>query len=338
MDENFRYKTSNYSFHYVLRQIESGRMEVNPDFKDLKRWSIREKSLYIESVLLGIPTQPIWCEETHSGDYIVIEGSERLAALFDFIQGRFSLTHLKIRKEYRDLGFESLPYHERIALEDRYPFTFIVINYDTPYQLKCEFFRRLLDDTGNHNDQSARNFAWNDAFIFLQKIKRECAELIEFVPRNPRGHQVISGTKSQSEIDEFFLFLLMIHSILDGQTFENAYLDDSMSVDDLLDWTMGYFDSRSSDRRGAKNAILSALSDIRDHQGTISQVMLGRTLRGTSLAEKSLPLPEFYLMFIKACSQKFYKPIDWSAARRLRNIKNISARNFISNIFQARNA
>lgn len=339
MDENFRYKTNNFSLHFVLRQIESGRMEVDPDFKDIKARTARDKSLFIESLILGIPTQPIWCEETPSGDYIVIEGSERLTTLVDFFREKFSLSSLKIRKEYTGLYFHELPYHEKISLEDRYQFTFIIINYDTLPQLKCEFFRRLLNDTGNSSDQSARNFAWPRSFEYLQEIKSSCEDLINFAPRDSRWRlNFRSGTpKVRSEIDEVFLYLLMIFVVLSGDVNENAYLDETMSVDDLLDWTMNYFDMVGGRRSEAKHRVHWALMKIAQQLGQPPRVLLSNTIRSHYVDGDDLVLPEFYLLFVRAFSNKIIMEIDWKKVRAQRFVSSSSAKNLISYIFQARN-
>ncbi|MFZ6751981.1 hypothetical protein ACO0KY_01300 [Undibacterium sp. Dicai25W] len=340
MDENFRYKTQNYSLHFVLRQIESGRMSVTPEFKDLKAQSNRERSLFIESLILGIPTQPIWCEESPFGDYIVIEGSERLVTIVDFVMGKFPLTTLKIRKEYRGYHFKSLPYHEKISLEDRYPFTFVIINNDTPPRLKCEFFRRLLNDTGNTNDQAARNFAWPRTFRFLQEIKNSCESLIDFAPRDPRWHLHPKTTKVSSEIDEVFLYMLMIYSILRGDVFEEAYLDDSISINDLLDRTMSDFDNSNGKRIEASGAIHWALSQISKYLGQAPKVFLSNSIRKIRLhnPNEELSLPELYLLFVRVYSNKINESNNWETAKANRFIKSYPARNLISYLFEARNA
>jgi hypothetical protein len=338
MDENFRYKTNNFSLHFVLRQIESGRMEVDPAFKDLKSWTSKEKSQFVESIILGIPTQPIWCEETASGDYIVIEGSERLKALVDFVKGQYALIGVKIRKEYTGCHFDSLPYHEQLALEDRYTFPFIVINYDTSPQLKCEFFRRLLNDTGNSSNQSARNFAWPQSFKLLQLIKSRCEHLIDFAPRDARWRlQQLKTTKGSSSIDEVFLYLLMILTILRGEVYEDAYLDPTISIDDLLDWTMRYFDDAAQRYHDEAEIIFWSLSLIRDHLEHPPKVILSNSIRVHYKNGDALALPEFYLFFIRTLASKLNKPINWAEARPQRLVNSSSARNFISQIFQSRN-
>jgi hypothetical protein len=312
-------------------------MEVDPEFKDLKSWNPKEKSQFIESLILGIPTQPIWCEETASGDYIVIEGSERLKALVDFVRDEYPLSGLKIRKEYIGLHFNRLPYHEKLTLEDRYTFTFIVINYDTSPQLKCEFFRRLLNDIGNSSDQSARNFAWPLSFSLLQYIKSRCEHIISFAPRDSRWRLQLKTSKGSNAIDEVFLFLLMIILILKGEIYEDAYLDASISVGDLLDWTMKYFDKNGEQQFEVAEMVVWALSQISDHLGHPPKVVLSNATRVHFSNGNDLALPELYLLFVRACANKLDKPINWPLVRPNRFFTSSPARNLISYIFESRN-
>lgn len=337
MDENFRYKTNSYSLHFIIRQIESGRMDVNPEFKDLKIQSLKEKSLFIESLIIGIPTQPIWCEESPSGDYIVIEGSERLLTLVEFSKGKFNLRNLKIRKEYINLYFEDLPYHEKISLEDRYLLNFIIINYDTSPQLKCEFFRRILNDTGNSNDQSARNFAWPQSFKFIQHLQRNCEDLVIFEPKEYHSLRYAKINKFRSEISQVFLYLLMISLILDGNLFESAYLDDTIVVDDLLDWTMNHFEKNIIHQDYEVEKINRCLTNISNYLGEVPRILLASSIRLSKGSDNDLILPELYFLFIKSRVNKLDKPINWNAIRSARFFRATSAKNLISYIFQARN-
>ena len=337
MDENFRYKTNYYTLHFVLRQIESGRMEVNPAFKDIKPQSTIQKSRFIESLILGIPTQPIWCEESPSGDYIVLEGSERLLTLVDFVNGEFRLTGLKIRKEYSDFNISDLPYHARLLLEERYSFTFIIINYDTSAQLKCEFFRRLLYDLGNKNAQSARNFAWGRSFKFLQDLKESCKNIIEFAP-SPTFRLLRSNTmKVSSQVDAVYLNLLMISLILSGDIFEAAYLDKSISIEDLLDWTMGYFEEENKRHFEAENHVFYVLSKIADYLGRPPRVLLQDTRRTRYRDDDYMSLPEFYFVFVRASADKLNKSMHLNEGNAPFLLKSQSARTAISDIFRARN-
>jgi Protein of unknown function DUF262 len=58
---------------------------INPDFQRLFRWSPKQKSALIESILLGIPIPPIFVYENKNGVYELIDGLQRVSTLLEFM-------------------------------------------------------------------------------------------------------------------------------------------------------------------------------------------------------------------------------------------------------------
>ena len=44
----------------LLNQYRDGDLLINPDYQRLFRWDVDQQSQYIESLLLGIPTPPVF--------------------------------------------------------------------------------------------------------------------------------------------------------------------------------------------------------------------------------------------------------------------------------------
>lgn len=58
---------------------------INPSFQRLYRWTLYQKSHFIESLMLGIPVPPIFVFETEKGSWELIDGLQRLSTVLEFM-------------------------------------------------------------------------------------------------------------------------------------------------------------------------------------------------------------------------------------------------------------
>jgi len=61
-----------------------------------KNWNSKQKSELIESILMGVPLPVIYVKEDNNGGYIIVDGRQRLTAIFEFMNDKFNLMSLKI--------------------------------------------------------------------------------------------------------------------------------------------------------------------------------------------------------------------------------------------------
>lgn len=62
-----------------------GELDIHPEFQRFFRWTPRQKSRFIESLLLGIPIPSIFVNQREDGVWDVIDGLQRLSTVFEFI-------------------------------------------------------------------------------------------------------------------------------------------------------------------------------------------------------------------------------------------------------------
>ncbi len=73
----------------IIDQIERKNIDITPDFQRRDAWDRARKSVYIESLMLGIPVPPIVLAELPGkrGKFTVIDGKQRLLSLIQFFKG-----------------------------------------------------------------------------------------------------------------------------------------------------------------------------------------------------------------------------------------------------------
>jgi hypothetical protein len=291
MDQNLRYKTIQYNANSIVRQMADLRLIIEPDFKDIKRWAQSRQSQFIESMIIGMPSQPIWCEETDTGNYLVIDGTERLRAIYEFLTGTLHLKQLRLHHNYNRLVYGSMPYHEVLNIEDRFQLPFVIINYDTQPELKAEFYWRLLESSDRSwKSQSARNFAYRGALYVLKKIRSEISHLVDFFyNRGPFG----ASERRESKADEVVLYLILFASVIGGRKY---YVNENSTVENLLDVVMAGLDDGDGELSYYASSIRRVLDGIATYHGGRVRVAINSMSYGP---DDSVGLHSFYLMFIK---------------------------------------
>ncbi len=79
-------KTDSYSMSLgeLMNLYQSTELDLHPDFQRFLRWTNEQKTKLIESILLGIPVPPVFVSQRPDGVWDVIDGLQRLSALFQF--------------------------------------------------------------------------------------------------------------------------------------------------------------------------------------------------------------------------------------------------------------
>ncbi|RKR53697.1 hypothetical protein C7387_3166 [Yokenella regensburgei] len=206
-DGSIRSKMINYTPMDIVKSIQEKRINIKPSFKSHHDWPISWASRIIESLILGFPIQNIICEENEFGELTVLDGTKILNSLFRFFNGEFRLKDLTLRKDLNGCMLNELSYREYSFLMERYIFTFVIINYDSPNMLKYEFYKRINATTTRFTVQSARNYAFPKMFEMIKNIESMTGNSIKYnIFKSNASRDVF---KSRTDIDQFILFLCM---------------------------------------------------------------------------------------------------------------------------------
>jgi len=79
----------------VHRDINKGKIDLNPDFQRNFVWDDTRKSRLIESMLLKIPLPAFYFAEDNLGNFQVVDGLQRLTVINQFLNNEFKLKNLE---------------------------------------------------------------------------------------------------------------------------------------------------------------------------------------------------------------------------------------------------
>jgi len=153
-------QSSDLSLGTIAEMVATGSIDVSPGYQRRERWTSAKESALIESFLLNIPVPPIYLAEDQFGRYSVIDGKQRVTAIFKFIRQNANLSNLERFTELEGFTFHRLPEALLNALTIR-PYLRVVtlLNQSDP-NLKYQVFTRLNTGGDKLLPQEVRNVAF----------------------------------------------------------------------------------------------------------------------------------------------------------------------------------
>lgn len=149
-----------FSLRQILDLIESGDIELTPDFQRNFIWDKTRQSKLIESILLGLPLPSIYLSQYEDGRLTVVDGLQRLSTIRAFLNNELKLINLEYLTESNGKFFKELEKVLSPLRLRRFTQTQImcfVIDYRSPSKLKFDLFRRLNTGGKPLNNQEIRN-------------------------------------------------------------------------------------------------------------------------------------------------------------------------------------
>ena len=121
-----------------------------------KVWSNKKQSQLIESILMDMPIPFIYLAEGDNGNLVVVDGRQRLTALFKFLDNKLKLSDLAFFPELKGRRKIDLKEEQVTKIEDAHLFI-IKIKKSTPEPLKLQIFSRVNKNGVPLNSQEIRH-------------------------------------------------------------------------------------------------------------------------------------------------------------------------------------
>lgn len=167
--------SADWTVETMVSQLVRGNIEMNPRFQRRDAWSIRRKSAFVESLILGLPVPQIVLAEKRGqrGKYIVLDGKQRLLSLMQFTgnaQGphnEFRLSGLEARSDLTRKTYEALKapvYENDLNAFHNYTIRTVVIRNWPSYDFLHLVFLRLNTGSVKLSPQELRQALFPGTF------------------------------------------------------------------------------------------------------------------------------------------------------------------------------
>ena len=237
-----RVEKAQYSTKHLKRLVEERKeLVIDPDFQRNDVWSAKQSAELVESILMGIPIPTIYLFEMKDGTKQVVDGRQRISAILNFLNNKFSLKDLKILPQCNGKTFSELDFKMQGIFED-YQLSFYIIQPPTPERVKYDIFDRVNRGGTRLTNQEMRNALYKGHSTVMLK---DLAASSVFLNATGRG---ISSKRMKDQYEilrsiAFYLLKKKQHEVLEqnGETIE--YKSD---IDDFLAKTMIFLNEKAS--------------------------------------------------------------------------------------------
>ena len=181
----------------IVRRIEDGVIDLQPDFQRGEVWSIAKKKRLIDSVLRNWHVPPIHVVITDGGIQEVLDGQQRLVSIRDFVRGLFpvdgniepfdeSIKHLDGKR------YGTLPTDVRNEFDQFTIRVFRLVDYrpEEPGEL---FYR--LNQLTNLTAAEQRN-------AFFGPVRKQIKDLVQLIEARPDFERRIGFSNARMSYDD----------------------------------------------------------------------------------------------------------------------------------------
>ena len=197
-----RFIITEYSVEGLAAKVRDGEYYV-PEYQRNLVWDAKTKSRFIESVLIGLPIPFLFLWQDEEGKFEIVDGSQRLRTLTEFIDNKHRLDGLELLTEsngfyYFDFG----PIRRRRF--NAQSIRGIILDNDTPPAVRTEMFSRINTSGKPANEAEIRRGSLPGPMTDLIK---ELAESEAFIQMTPLSDKRIVSREREELVVRFFAYL-----------------------------------------------------------------------------------------------------------------------------------
>ncbi|WP_140180233.1 DUF262 domain-containing protein [Providencia stuartii] len=165
----------------IYDRLSFKEIELQPDFQRKDRiWSMEKRSKLIESILMGLPLPAFYFAEKKNGDWIVVDGLQRITTVFDFMKDSFKLANLTTLDDtYNGTYFSELSRLDKRKIRE-YQITAHVIDAESDKDsLIVELFHRINTYGVKLSNQEIRSAMYQGSSVTFLRYLSSSPEFIE---------------------------------------------------------------------------------------------------------------------------------------------------------------
>ena len=151
-----------YTVELLAEKMERGDFVV-PDYQRAFTWEPIRKSRFIESLIMGLPVPFLFFWEMKSGKLEIVDGSQRLRTIHEYIKDGLKLSPLEELPSLSGTHFADLPSSRQMKILNR-SIRGIVLNEHADDQARFDMFERINTGSKVANTAEVRRGALRGPF------------------------------------------------------------------------------------------------------------------------------------------------------------------------------
>lgn len=209
-----RFNVIDYSIEHLISKVESGEYYV-PEYQREFTWDKSKKSRFIESVMIGLPIPFVFFWQDEEGNFEIVDGSQRLRTLEEFVNRNFRLSKLSILTDSKGYTFKDFLESRRrkfLAQSIRG----ILLANDTSTSTRTEMFNRINTGGSKANEAEVRRGALPGP---ITDLIVELATHQSFIEMTPISKSLIDKREREELVVRFLAYTTRYDQGSDNQMF-----------------------------------------------------------------------------------------------------------------------
>lgn len=211
LQRQITYDTKDFTVELVVQKFQRQEFFI-PDYQRGFVWKEKNKSSFIESVLLGLPIPFMFFADCDDGKLEIIDGAQRVQTLAAFVEGNLILSKLPKLTTLHGFMFSDLSAAQQRRFLNK-ALRIIVLEEATPKDIRQDIFNRINTSGIKANDSEIRRGSYPGR---LTKFVDQCAKNALFIELCP-------VTEDQETRQEHFELLIRFFAYVNNYlTFDHA--------------------------------------------------------------------------------------------------------------------
>ncbi len=165
MSKRIEFYLTEYSVELLASKMHKGEFVV-PSYQRAYTWESDRKSRFIESVVLGLPIPFLFFWEMPDGKLEIVDGSQRLRSIEEFVLGELRLGELDSLTALSGFKFSDLPESRQRKVNNR-SIRGVILNEHADEQARFDMFERINTGSKIANMAEVRRGALAGQFMSL---------------------------------------------------------------------------------------------------------------------------------------------------------------------------
>ncbi len=187
------------SFGEIMNMYERNEIIIDPEYQRLFRWSIEQKTSFLESIILGIPIPPFFVAENHKGQWELIDGLQRISTILSFFgllntlpeKNHWTMEKGELIQSLEGVNIDTLPMKLKLNLK-RAVCRIEIVSWNSTIDMRYELFKRLNTGGSPLTEQEIRNCIFRGISTEFNIFLSEMAQKEKFI-------ELIGPTQRQFE-------------------------------------------------------------------------------------------------------------------------------------------
>ena len=202
MQKQIDYDTRDFTIELLISKFEKKEFFIPPYQRDFV-WKSKNKTLFLESVFLGLPIPFMFFADCDNGKQEVIDGAQRMQTLVEFYNNELQLSGLKKLTKLNGFHFRDLSDTQQRKFLNK-ALRIIILEEDTPIVARQDLFYRINTTGIRANYSEVRRGSYPGSFTtFIEK----CSKDETFISLCPLSNDRVKRHERFEFVLRFFAYL-----------------------------------------------------------------------------------------------------------------------------------